>query len=155
MQNFKTQNAKMKNSLVGRILATILLVTLLVQSLALPASALFANSWPLSGNSSSNGSIVNGIGGINSDEIIASLKKDFLNTVNEDLLMRIDEYELSGPVNIIITFTDKSLVDAYNQSALKDVMTFSEYSSTDEYYEEKARDEGYVRDDETVFIVGN
>ena len=31
----------------------------------------------------------------------------------------------------------------------------AEYSSTDEYYEEKARDEGYVRDDETVFIVGN
>jgi len=31
----------------------------------------------------------------------------------------------------------------------------AKYNSTDEYYEEKARDEGYVRDDETVFIVGN
>ena len=31
----------------------------------------------------------------------------------------------------------------------------AEYNSTDEYYEEKARDEGYVREDETVFIVGN
>ncbi len=28
-------------------------------------------------------------------------------------------------------------------------------NSTDKFYEEKARDEGYVRDDETVFIVGN
>lgn len=28
-------------------------------------------------------------------------------------------------------------------------------NSTDEFYEQKARDEGYVRDDETVFIVGN
>lgn len=28
-------------------------------------------------------------------------------------------------------------------------------NSTDEFYEEKARDEGYVRDDETVFIIGN
>ncbi|MBR1970905.1 MAG: septum formation initiator family protein [Clostridia bacterium] len=28
-------------------------------------------------------------------------------------------------------------------------------NSTDEFYEEKARDEGYVRSDETVFIVGN
>ena len=29
------------------------------------------------------------------------------------------------------------------------------YSSSDRFYEEKARDEGYVREDETVFIVGN
>ncbi len=29
------------------------------------------------------------------------------------------------------------------------------YSSSDRFYEEKARDEGYVREDETVFIIGN
>ena len=29
------------------------------------------------------------------------------------------------------------------------------YSSSDRFYEEKARDEGYVLEDETVFIVGN
>ena len=29
------------------------------------------------------------------------------------------------------------------------------YSSSDRFYEEKARDEGYVRENETVFIVGN
>lgn len=29
------------------------------------------------------------------------------------------------------------------------------YSSSDEFYENKARDEGYVREDETQFIVGN
>lgn len=31
----------------------------------------------------------------------------------------------------------------------------AKYNSTDEFYEDKARDEGYVREDETVFIVGN
>ena len=31
----------------------------------------------------------------------------------------------------------------------------AEYNSTDEFYEDKARDEGYVREDETVFVVGN
>ena len=31
----------------------------------------------------------------------------------------------------------------------------AEYSSSDEFYEEKARDEGYVRDSETVFVIGN
>ncbi len=31
----------------------------------------------------------------------------------------------------------------------------AEYNSSDEFYEQKARDEGYVRSDETVFVVGN
>ena len=31
----------------------------------------------------------------------------------------------------------------------------AEYNSSDEYYEEKARDEGYAREDEIVFVVGN
>lgn len=30
-----------------------------------------------------------------------------------------------------------------------------EYYSSDKYREEKVRDEGYVRDDEIVFVVGN
>ena len=29
------------------------------------------------------------------------------------------------------------------------------YSSSDRFYEEKARDEGYIREDETQFVVGN
>ncbi len=29
------------------------------------------------------------------------------------------------------------------------------YSSSDEFYENKARDEGYVREDEVQFVVGN
>ena len=31
----------------------------------------------------------------------------------------------------------------------------AEYSSSDEFYEEKARGEGYVREDETIFVIGN
>ena len=31
----------------------------------------------------------------------------------------------------------------------------AEYSSSDKFYEEKARDEGYIREDETLFVVGN
>ena len=29
------------------------------------------------------------------------------------------------------------------------------YSSSERFYEEKARDEGYVKENETIFIVGN
>ena len=31
----------------------------------------------------------------------------------------------------------------------------AKHSSSDEFYEEKARDEGYIRADETQFVVGN
>ena len=31
----------------------------------------------------------------------------------------------------------------------------AKYNSSDDFYERKARDEGYVREDETVFVVGN
>lgn len=31
----------------------------------------------------------------------------------------------------------------------------SEYNASDDFYEKKARDEGYVLEDETVFVVGN
>ena len=65
-------------------------------------------------------------------ENIASLRKDFLGTINENLLMRIDEYELSGPVDVIITFTENSLVERYNASVDKNSMTYAEFSVTNE-----------------------
>lgn len=48
----------------------------------------------------------------------------------------------------------KAEIDAQKEeySRLKEK---AKYNSTDEYYEEKARDKGYVRDNETVFVVGN
>ncbi|MEE0866894.1 MAG: septum formation initiator family protein [Clostridia bacterium] len=38
------------------------------------------------------------------------------------------------------------------QSVLKEK---AEYSSSDKFYEDKARDEGYVREDEMVFVIEN
>ena len=140
MQNFKTKTAKTKNRMMRRVWAFALLAALLLQSFALSISAVFTNvSSILGDNGSNSGStvsgIVNGVGGINSDEIIASLRKDFLNTINENLLMRIDEYDLSGPVDVIITFTENSLVERYNQSVDRNTMTYAEYSATNEAQE--------------------
>ena len=135
MQNFKTKTTKTKNRMIRRVGAFALLVTLLLQSFALSISALFTNVGSIfgdngSGSNSNGNAIVNGIGGIDRDEIIESLRKDFFSTINENLLMKIDEYELSGPVDVIVTFTDNSLIDRYNQSAEKNTMTYSEFSST-------------------------
>ncbi len=31
----------------------------------------------------------------------------------------------------------------------------AKYNSSEKFYEDKARDEGYIREDETLFVVGN
>ena len=134
MQNFKTKTAKMKMNVLRRLAAFAILLAVLLQSFALSVSALFTNIGSILGNESSsgNGSIVNGYGGIEADEIISSLKKDFLNTINENLLMRIDEYELSGPVQVILTFTENSLIERYNATVDSNLMTYAEFSETSE-----------------------
>ena len=144
MQNFTTKTAKTKNRMMRRIWAFALLVALLMQSFALSISAILTNTASILGNNgsglnSNGGAIVNGGSGINADEIIASLRKDFLGTINENLLMRIDEYELSGPVDVIITFTENSLVERYNASVDKNSMTYAEFSVTNEAKEWAAR----------------
>ena len=97
MQNFKTKTAKMKMNVLRRLGAFAILLALLLQSFALSVSAIFTNLGSIlnNGSGSGNGSVVNGYGGIDADEIISSLKKDFLNTINENLLMRVDQYEVS------------------------------------------------------------
>ena len=134
MQNFKTKTAKMKMNVLRRFGAFAILLALLLQSFALSVSALFTNIGSIlgndSGSGSGSGSIVNGYGGIDADEIISSLKKDFLSTINENLLMRIDEYELSGPVEVILTFTENSLIERYNATVDSNLMTYAEFSST-------------------------
>ena len=41
------------------------------------------------------------------------------------------------------------------ESELAEAEERAAHSSSDRFYEDKARDEGYIRDDETQFVVGN
>ena len=113
-----------------KAVATGLLVALLLQMTAMFCSAALAASGPISGGSSGGGGIVNGVGRLESDELIAQLKKDFLGTVNKDLISRIEDQQLKGETQVIITFSDDSMVDAYSDSSKSDRMTFTEYCRT-------------------------
>lgn len=60
------------------------------------------------------------------------------------------------------TLSDIEKEQAYYEkenASLKEELEAAEvdeaYSSSDEFYENKARDEGYIREDEVQFIVGN
>ena len=44
---------------------------------------------------------------------------------------------------------------AVRKDEYEDLSKKAEYNASDKFYEEKARDEGYVSPDETVFVVGN
>jgi len=44
---------------------------------------------------------------------------------------------------------------ALKEKELERLEEKAKFSSSDRFYEEKARDEGYVREDETLFVVGN
>ncbi len=50
---------------------------------------------------------------IYSDEVIAALKKDFMKSLNQDLVQKVSDYELTGEVNVIITFSENSLISSY------------------------------------------
>ena len=66
----------------------------------------------------------------NTDEIINSLKKQFMGSINQDLIRSVDEAKLTGPVNAIITLSTGSLVNEYNKR--KDDMSLSDYLASAE-----------------------
>ena len=45
--------------------------------------------------------------------------------------------------------------NASKKEALEEAELDEAYSSSDEFYEDKARDEGYIREGEVQFVVGN
>ncbi len=52
---------------------------------------------------------------IDKDKAIADLRKDMIKSINKDLIKNIADYRLSGKVNAIITFSENSLVNEYNE----------------------------------------
>ncbi|MCM1043030.1 MAG: leucine-rich repeat protein [Corallococcus sp.] len=64
-------------------------------------------------------------------KVVKDLQADFSSEINKDLIKRIDDYELKGQVNVIITFSDDSLVSAYNAKSDKNG-SLSEYLASRE-----------------------
>ena len=88
-----------------RLTSFVLLIAMFIQTLAIGALAdPIVNLITESAKSPSLS--VNGVGKFDQDEEIQKLKQDFLSSIREDLLMRVDEYELTGDVGVILTFSD-------------------------------------------------
>lgn len=116
-------NNQTKHNRIGRIAARIttwvMILVMLVQSLSLGCFAIVDNLAGLFSGSSLSDLGFGGIGKFESDEVIAQLKKDFLKSLNQDLLKKVEDYELKGEVGVILTFSDDSLISSYTESGSK------------------------------------
>ena len=130
MQNNKLTNRKTMKRICAKLLLVLMVVSMLTQSMALTASALMGEASSFLGGDTDKGAgSVSGIGKFESEEVIQQLKKQFLSSLNQNLVKRIDDYKLSGEVGVIITFSDDSLIERYNSSSASK-MTYSEYIKT-------------------------
>ena len=121
-------NSRMKR-LAKPFLTWILIMALMLQAMALSCSALVTNLSSLIGSPSSLEEILSGgIGKFDSDETIARLKKEFLKSINQDLLKKVEDYEMRGEVDVILTFSDNSLVSSFSENGKG--MTYGEYRSS-------------------------
>ncbi len=121
-------NSRMKR-LAKPLLTWILIMALMIQTLALSCSALVTNLSSLIGVPGAKEEIFSGgIGKFDSDETIARLKKEFLKSINQDLLKKVEDYELRGEVDVILTFSDNSLVSSFADAKLD--MTYGEYRTS-------------------------
>ena len=130
MQNQNTKNKNRKGHLAKLITTSFVLVAMLVQMLSFCCFAIADGALGFYDSMSKDKEIINGIGGFDKDATISELKKDFLASVNQDLIHKIEDYELRGEVGAILSFSDKSLLDFYNNSSAYAEMTFGEYRNT-------------------------
>ena len=109
-----------------------LVLVMFIQAMALTASAVVREidlNFGLNTNSSAVTS-PSGIANLNADEVAEQLKDDFIKSLNKDLVQKIDDYELTGHVEVIITFSDDSLISAYTSSNYVNRMAYSEFKNT-------------------------
>ena len=104
---------KRMNRFALRISTWVMVLAILVQSLSVGVFALASDLSDLLGRPGTSAVGFNGIGKFDSDETIARLKKDFLKSLNQDLLKKVEDYQLKGEVGVIVTFSDNSLISSY------------------------------------------
>ena len=132
-----TRHSRMKR-LMKPLLTWLLIMAMMIQTLALSCSALVSGISTLIGKPTTLEELLSGgIGKFDSDEAIAQLRKDFLGSINQDLLKKIEDYELHGKVEVILTFSDDSLVSSFSKD--RQDMTYAEYRVSAKAAELKAK----------------
>lgn len=134
MQNQTKTTRNHRKGLLKKLSAWVLLVAMTVQILSVNvlASGNTSLGWlgDLFGFESSGSP--SGISKFDQDQTISDLKQDFLASIKKELLHKVDDYELSGEVGVILTFTEQSLTESYVTSKLANTLQYSDYRVSSE-----------------------
>ena len=129
MQNSKKTKAISFKLLCKKACGIILVVAMMLQTFAISGLSL-EDVWSSLLENGLKQSSANKIETVESDELIAQLKKDLIKSINQDLIKSIDEYELCGEVGAIISFSENSLISSFTSSGASDRMTFEQYRTS-------------------------
>ena len=106
----------------------VLIAAMLIQPLSVSGLTL-RGAAELLGGSSNPGGILSGpssgIGMLQGDKATLQLKKELIKSLNQDLLYKVSELELSGRVGVILTFSESALITDYASTAKN--QTYQEY----------------------------
>ena len=86
-----------------------------MQALPITAAAAYDGLLNFGGTTQAPG-LSSGIGRWDGDAAYDQLKKDLLKSINEDLLMKVEDLEMKGEVGVILTFSDNALINAYSKA---------------------------------------
>jgi hypothetical protein len=85
---------------------------------------------PGTGAGSSLSGSAGAIGKLENDLLTQQMREEILASIKKDLLQRVEDYEMTGHVGVILTFTDKSLITDYSSSKYAGKMTYGEYKDS-------------------------
>ena len=113
------------------IAAWILVVSLMMQSLSVACFAV-PGVGVLPGGSKNDDLILSGpssgISWLNGDKAMQQLKEDLLKSLNQDLLYKVEDHELTGDVGVILTFSEDSLIGDYVEAGSNG--TYADYRNS-------------------------
>ena len=127
MQSTPTKTPK--RGLFKRCSAFVLVLVLLLQTLAFSTSAV-AQEIELNTDVKNPTFSASGIGNLTQGELTEQLRNEIIASMNENLVKRVEDNELSGPVGVIITFSDDSIISTYSSSKYANSMTYEEFRAT-------------------------
>ena len=132
MQNLSQKKPHSPGTRVGtaRIVSAVILFSLLLQIFSVCISATGLIPTPDSSAKDSSSSGTSQITGIDTDEITEQMRDEILASIKKNLLQKVETEALSGPVSVIITFSDHCLIRDYSDSTYSSSITYEQYRDT-------------------------
>ena len=128
-----TQKTGFSRSILTRCATAVLVLVLMLQAMLVGVAATVSEIGYLRNGSYGNQSSADkgGVTNFDSEALTQALIGDVIKYMKKDLLQRIEDYNLTGSAEVILMFSDKSLVGEYTEK-YADKMTYAEFKESEE-----------------------